>query len=121
VSVIGRFLEHSRVYYFQNDGDPEYFIGSADLMVRNLNERMEALAPIRDPALQAQIHEVLEQLLTDRRQGWAQHDREWTRDPSVTAEGTHELLTRPRVVELRETATHSAANNPEPLRVERNE
>jgi polyphosphate kinase len=92
VSVIGRFLEHSRVYYFENDGSPECYIGSADLMVRNLDERMEALVPVRGPALQARICDILERLLTDRRQGWEQHDVEWVRDQSMSAPGTHERL-----------------------------
>ncbi len=58
-SVIGRFLEHSRIYEFGNGGAPEYFIGSADLMKRNLDERIEVLAPIHAPALQAQLGHVL--------------------------------------------------------------
>ena len=48
-SLIGRFLEHSRVYHFANDGRPEYLIGSADLMPRNLDRRVEAAVPVVDP------------------------------------------------------------------------
>ncbi|HLI85618.1 MAG TPA: polyphosphate kinase 1 [Bryobacteraceae bacterium] len=50
-SIVGRFLEHSRVYYFRNGGDEEMYIGSADLMPRNIDHRVEVLAPIRDPAM----------------------------------------------------------------------
>lgn len=95
VSIIGRFLEHSRVYYFQNDGDPEYFIGSADIMKRNLDERIEVVAPVRAPEHRQQLRELLELLLEDRRQGWRLHDSEWTRDPAVEAPGAHaQLLAR---------------------------
>ena len=93
VSIIGRFLEHSRVYYFANDGAPEYFIGSADVMKRNLDERIEVLAPVRAVEHQRQLTELLELLLNDRRQGWSLHDSTWSRDSSVEGPGSHaELL-----------------------------
>jgi polyphosphate kinase len=92
VSVIGRFLEHSRIYYFANNGKPEYFIGSADIMKRNLDERIEVLAPVRAPEHQRQLQETLELMLDDARQGWRLTDSEWTRDDSVTFPGTHETL-----------------------------
>ena len=66
VSFVGRFLEHSRIFYFENGGSPEIFIGSADLMPRNLDRRVETLAPVEDPSLQFTIrHEVLEAYLRD--------------------------------------------------------
>jgi polyphosphate kinase len=92
VSVIGRFLEHSRVFRFENGGAPEYFIGSADIMKRNLDERIEVLTPVRRPELQRQLDELLEMLLEDRRQGWELHDRQWTRDSSVAEPGSHARL-----------------------------
>ncbi len=92
VSVIGRFLEHSRVFFFANDGDPEYFIGSADIMKRNLDERIEVLAPIRAAEHRRQLDELLSLMLEDRRQGWRLHDDEWTRDPFDPGEGTHLTL-----------------------------
>jgi polyphosphate kinase len=65
-SVVGRFLEHSRVYYFENGGEPEVFIGSADLMERNLDRRVEVLCPVRDPELRAHLRSVvLDSLLRD--------------------------------------------------------
>jgi polyphosphate kinase len=73
VSIVGRFLEHSRVFYFENGGDPDYFIGSADWMTRNLDNRVEAVTPIEDPALQARIDHVLETCLTDNRNVWKMH------------------------------------------------
>ena len=92
VSVIGRFLEHSRVYYFENAGAPDFFIGSADVMKRNLDERIEVLAPVRAPEHQAQLLETLELMLADRRQGWELHDSTWSRDPNAEGDGTHATL-----------------------------
>ncbi|GAB4442473.1 MAG: polyphosphate kinase 1 [Anaerolineae bacterium] len=54
-SVVGRFLEHSRIYYFLNNGEPEIYLGSADLMPRNLNRRVETLFPVADPDIQRRL------------------------------------------------------------------
>ncbi|MGH8221874.1 MAG: RNA degradosome polyphosphate kinase, partial [Woeseiaceae bacterium] len=70
ISILGRFLEHARVYYFHNGGDEEFFIGSADLMTRNLEARVEALAPIRDRVLQAELRELLDLQLSDTCGAW---------------------------------------------------
>ena len=60
-SLVGRFLEHSRIYYFENDGQSEVLIGSADLMERNLDRRVEALCFVRDPEIAHTLrHAVLE-------------------------------------------------------------
>ena len=65
-SIVGRFLEHSRFYYFENGGSPELLIGSADLMERNLDRRIEVLCFVRDPALRNHlVNDVLETLLHD--------------------------------------------------------
>jgi polyphosphate kinase len=66
VSVVGRFLEHSRIYRFENGGQPEFFIGSSDLRPRNLRRRVELLMPVRGEAHQAQLDAVLELYLGDR-------------------------------------------------------
>ncbi len=92
ISVIGRYLEHSRVYYFANDGLPEYFIGSADLMKRNLDERIEVLTPVRQPVHQARIDAFLRLLLAERRQAWELHDATWSRLSTVDGVGIHERL-----------------------------
>jgi polyphosphate kinase len=66
LSVVGRFLEHSRVYYFENKGKPEIYLGSADLMPRNLNGRVEVLFPVQDPKLVQYLREgVLDLYLSD--------------------------------------------------------
>ena len=65
VSVIGRFLEHSRLFWFGNGGEPELFFGSADWMPRNLDRRVEAVAPIEDPKLRHQLEQVIDLYLND--------------------------------------------------------
>jgi len=65
-SIVGRYLEHSRVYYFRNDDSPEMYVGSADLMPRNIDRRVEVLFPVEDPALRETILEsVLQVYLQD--------------------------------------------------------
>ena len=61
ISIIDRYLEHPRVYVFHNRGKPEYILGSADLMTRNIDFRVEVLCPIKDPALQQQLQDILDQ------------------------------------------------------------
>jgi polyphosphate kinase len=64
VSVLGRFLEHGRIFRFANAGEPEYFIGSADWRTRNLSHRVEVATPVRDPAHRARLDRILEEQLT---------------------------------------------------------
>jgi len=70
ISIVGRFLEHSRIFYFQNDGDEEVYFGSADWMPRNFDRRVEVVAPIEDRLLHARVCSLLEVLLVDNRQAW---------------------------------------------------
>jgi polyphosphate kinase len=70
LSIVGRFLEHTRIYYFRNGGQPEYYIGSADLMKRNLESRVESVVPVEDPALQEALRVVLDTQLADFRSAW---------------------------------------------------
>jgi polyphosphate kinase len=70
VSVVGRFLEHARIYYFHNGGRAEYYLGSADAMQRNLEKRVEVLVPIEDPRLQSELRFLLDTQLSDQRGAW---------------------------------------------------
>jgi len=70
ISIVGRFLEHGRIYYFRNGGEEEYFIGSADLMKRNLEHRVEAVTPIEDPSMRSEIRLLLDTYLKDQRSTW---------------------------------------------------
>jgi polyphosphate kinase len=74
MSVVGRFLEHSRIYYFQNGADDplagDYFIGSADWMERNLSRRVEAITPVEAPPMRQRLWQILQVMLQDHRQAW---------------------------------------------------
>ena len=89
-SIVGRYLEHSRLYYFANGrgpGLPEYLIGSADLMPRNLDRRIEALVPVLDPSLQSRLDDILAINLADDVLAWTlAADGVWTRVSGGTQE-----------------------------------
>lgn len=70
ISVIGRFLEHSRLFFFANDTEPEYYIGSADWMTRNFDRRVEAIVPVDDVLLHEKLHSLLITSLEDNREAW---------------------------------------------------
>ena len=70
ISIVGRFLEHTRIFYFLNGGSEEYFIGSADCMKRNLESRVEVVAPVDHLELQRELRQILEVQLNDRRTAW---------------------------------------------------
>ncbi len=70
ISIVGRFLEHARIYHFRNGGDEEYYLGSADLMQRNLEDRVEVLVPVEDEELRQEIRLVLTAQLSDSRNAW---------------------------------------------------
>jgi polyphosphate kinase len=93
-SILGRFLEHSRVYRF--GGDPEtaeYLIGSADLMPRNLDHRVEALVPVTDPRLRARLAQMVELDLGDDTLAWElTADGTWHKIPTVAGVSTHKAL-----------------------------
>lgn len=98
VSIIGRFLEHSRLSYFANAGNPEYYIGSADWMPRNFDRRVEVMTPIEDPALHRGLDAVLATCLEDNRQAWELGpDGQYRRQKPATGvpiRATHQILMR---------------------------
>lgn len=95
-SIVGRFLEHSRMFYFHNAGEPQMYIGSADWMYRNLNARVECITPILDPKLVQQLKQLLDMMLADRRQAWDMQadgtyiQRQPDPDDPDTVIGTHQ-------------------------------
>ena len=80
-SVVGRYLEHSRIYSFERPGEePKIYIGSADLMPRNLYNRVELVVPVTDPKLRAELTDVLDRSLADNTNSWSlDADGRWTR------------------------------------------
>jgi polyphosphate kinase len=93
-SVIGRFLEHGRVFAFENGGEPEVFMGSSDLMGRNLYRRVECVVPLHDTQARREVLDVLEMMWQDRRQTWElAADGSWSRvDPTCSDPGIQERL-----------------------------
>lgn len=96
ISIIGRFLEHSRIFYFHNNGDEEIYIGSADWMGRNLSRRVEAITPVEDRNLLKQLQEILGIMLSDNQQSWElQSDGSYIRrqcQPEEKPINTHQIL-----------------------------
>jgi polyphosphate kinase len=95
VSIVGRFLEHSRAWLFQNGGDEEVFISSADWMPRNLDRRIEAATPLREESHRKAVRDLLELMWRDNRQAWelaadgSWHQRSAGAEPEIA---THRLL-----------------------------
>jgi polyphosphate kinase len=97
ISIVGRFLEHSRLFYFRNSAEDRYFIGSADWMPRNLDRRVEAVTPVEDRALHPRLRALLETCLADNRQAWdlCADGRYVQRTPGEEPDrGTHRILLR---------------------------
>ena len=96
VSIVGRFLEHSRVWHFANGGDEEFYVGSADWMPRNFDRRVEAVAPVEKPALHERIRSLLATYLEDNRQAWdLDADGRWRqREPDDAVRASHERLVK---------------------------
>ncbi|MHB8657190.1 MAG: polyphosphate kinase 1 [Solirubrobacteraceae bacterium] len=95
VSVVGRFLEHSRIYAFYRDDKCSVYIGSADLMPRNLDTRVELLVPISSPELQAELEDTLERCLADDTFAWElDAEGRWTRREGATRCVHRELMER---------------------------
>ncbi len=98
ISVLGRFLEHSRAFFFHNDGDEQVFISSADWMERNLDRRIEATVPIENPRHRAELRRVMDVLMNDNRQAWdMQSDGSYIqRHPALgeAERGTQSLLAK---------------------------
>ena len=96
ISVIGRFLEHSRIYYFRNGAvdpiDGEFYIGSADWMYRNLHARVEAIIPIEDRQLKERCWDILQVMLNDQRQAWDMKSTGEFVQRTGSTIGTHAIL-----------------------------
>ena len=95
VSIVGRFLEHSRIYGFHRNGERRYYIGSADLMPRNLDSRVELLTPVEEPGLRAELEDTLERCFADDSFAWDMRaDGSWERRDGHTRSAHRELMER---------------------------
>jgi polyphosphate kinase len=80
VSIVDRFLEHSRIFSFEREDEQHVYIGSADLMPRNLYNRVELLTPVSDPALKEDLTDILDRAFADNTNSWLlQSDGSWVR------------------------------------------
>jgi len=95
-SFVGRFMEHSRIYYFKNNGQDDYYIGSADLMKRNLEARVEILVPVEAPELKQELRTIFDVHARDQRSAWdMQPDGSYVQRVSSNGrkiEGSHQMM-----------------------------
>jgi polyphosphate kinase len=109
-SIVDRYLEHARIFYFANAGDPEYLLASADWMPRNLDHRLEIAFPVLSPALQAKLREVLETQLADNVK--ARIILSDGHSERVSSDGRPPLRSQDRLYELTTAARDDAARGP---------
>ncbi|MEX1172017.1 MAG: RNA degradosome polyphosphate kinase [Chloroflexota bacterium] len=110
-SIVGEFLEHSRIWGFANGGDSEWFIGSADLMDRNLDRRVEAVVPVEDPEARVRLDEIISVMLRDDRRSWQlQPDATWVR--TETLQGHAGTVDTFEVLKARALEDGQAASTP---------
>jgi polyphosphate kinase len=107
ISIVGRFLEHSRIYYFRNGGEEEYFIASADAMKRNLEARVEILCPVEAPELTRELRAIFDAHAADRCSAWdMQPDgsyRQRLPADEESCDGSHQMLIARAKKRLKET------------------
>ena len=92
ISIVGRFLEHARIYVFHNNGAAEYLIGSADIMNRNLESRVEAVVPVERPALRETLQTIINTQLDDDRLAWEMQSDGSYRQRKGNGAGSHEQM-----------------------------
>ncbi len=109
VSLIGRFLEHSRIFVFHNAGQREYYIGSADWMYRNLNSRVECITPVFSLNHQTRLQQILDMMLADQRQAWDMHpDGTYTQRKPPAGDNDAALASQDRLMNLALREANSA-------------
>ncbi|HUR71983.1 MAG TPA: hypothetical protein VMZ02_08345, partial [Candidatus Limnocylindrales bacterium] len=107
VSIIDRYLEHARIFYFQNHGKPEYFLASADWMQRNFDRRVEIAFPVLDAQYQTKLKEILETQLADNVKGWRiQSDGSSVR---MHSDGANSMRSQQRFYEIMDTERSGSA------------
>ena len=112
-SLVGRFLEHSRIFRFGPDGDAaEFYLGSSDLMPRNLDRRVEAMVPVLDPALQDRLAQILDVELEDDVLAWDLHgDGSWSKHSSYRGVNAQQVFEQ--LAEARAASTNGNGSAPD--------
>ncbi len=118
ISIVGRFLEHTRIYYFRNGGDEEYYVGSADMMMRNLEARVEVVVPVEPIELREELRTILLTQLEDKRSAWEmQGDGTYVQRTSASTKDTSCHETFIRLAQAREKdAERRKTRSPQQLR-----
>ena len=113
-SIVGEFLEHSRIWRFENGGTPEWLIGSGDLMDRNLDRRVESFVPIDDTEAQRALDEILATMLADDRRSWSlSDDGKWQRIERLRGTpGTRDAQQQLKVIATRRSIEAAAPHRP---------
>ncbi len=110
VSIVGRFLEHTRIFYFRNNGNKEFYIGSADLMRRNLEKRVEVVTPVDVPELQEDLRLILDTQLSDQRSAWEMRS-DGSYVQRMPPEGKDERGSQDMLIEMANTRMAAAAKH----------
>lgn len=111
ISVVGRFLEHTRIYYFHNAGEEEYYIGSADLMKRNLESRVEVVAPVEDVKLREELRLMLDVQLSSKKHVWKMQPDGSYIERSTTPGTDTELSSQDTFIKLAQKRKNAAARH----------
>ena len=110
-SIVGQFLEHSRVFMFGNGGRPEYYLGSSDLMPRNLDRRVEAVVPVSDSRLRHRLQQILDISLADDVLAWELGpDGAWRKVPTVLGLNSHNRFKELAIESAHGNGVHGVAN-----------
>ena len=111
ISVVGRFLEHARIYFFRNGGDEEYYIGSADLMKRNLESRVEVVAPVEDEKLRQELRLIIDVQLSGRKHVWEMQSDGSYIERQITGESGAVLSSQEIFIELAQKRMAAASKH----------
>jgi polyphosphate kinase len=110
ISIVGRFLEHTRIFHFLNAGEEEYYIGSADCMRRNLESRVETVFPVEPPELRAELDRMLNIQLADQRSAWDMHS-DGTYTQRTPGPGADDRSAQEMLIDLAQERARAAAKS----------
>ena len=111
ISVVGRFLEHARIYFFHNGGNEEFYIGSADLMTRNLESRVEVVAPVDDDKLRQELRLILDVQLSSKKHVWSMQPDGSYKQRSYQGDAESTMSSQDTFIELAQKRKVAAAKH----------